>query len=363
MSMPTDPAGLIADPLYQVNLVLWMLQPSAAPRIDGILARAGFRLRAIEPDLTLPVGLTGQLKQANIAVRSRVQPDIALDGPDRSLVLLECKATMFGGTAQPGQGDGHIRQARSLLLQIPPVLASALSLQPEDVSDTFVLYLSRHEEGVDQSEGLRGIADALGKAGFATTSFGLCGLRVVDEGVVLCPCATHPPLPPSLSPHLAGSTVLVHRLVGEDDPRPLYFLPWIPGSSSSGDAYGRAVFCSTVLGAAVAVIARAEPPCSVSLVTDDLIRAATRGLYDRWRSRDARKALRSRVKELLRQQIQRAAPEVDLSPMGNPSLGWQLCIENPKVQSRIVEGLARCDHGAWDNTGQITLEDLLDDES
>jgi hypothetical protein len=131
--MPVKPADLIGDPLYQVNLLLWMLQPSTGRPVNPLLQNAGFRLWDIERERPLPLDLASRLQTDGLAVRNPVAPDVLVDSPDKLFLTLECKRSMFGSQPQPGMSDGAIRQARSLLLQAPlgdpgPLRTTSLSV-------------------------------------------------------------------------------------------------------------------------------------------------------------------------------------------------------------------------------------------
>ena len=142
-AMKVNPDELIGDPLYQVNLLLWMLQPSTGKPVASIFYDAGFQLRDVERELPLPIELLLQLQSDGLAVRNPVAPDVIADSPGRVFLLLECKRSMFGSQSAAGMSDGAQRQARSLLLQVPSIHASALGLQTQDVHATHLIYLPR----------------------------------------------------------------------------------------------------------------------------------------------------------------------------------------------------------------------------
>ena len=263
---------LIANPLYQVNLVLWMAQPSANLPIKPVLYEAGYRLHDIEPELPLPLDLAGALADDEIAISDPVSPDVILDSPKKEYLLVECKASMFGGPRPGEKACSQLRQARALLLLMPKVLASTLGLQPADVAESKVLYLTRLDGEVPQAKGVCDVGKELESRGYAIVDCGIVCLTVTKKGIELTKCKGTGQLPPSIKRELAND-VQVHEIEGKDvDGHMLYYLPWMPGATNVKDEYGQAVFGSRVLAAATEVIGPLRPPCQAKLEVDAILR-------------------------------------------------------------------------------------------
>lgn len=166
------PDALIGDSLFQTNLVLWMLQPSGGPPVRPVLRDAGFSLRAIEPTLGLPIPLAGQLQARGIAFADPVSPDVMLQDANQGLVLVECKRSLFGSSLADQCGSAQ-KQARSILLQTPANVASALGLTLKNVADTRVIYITCRLHYDDQGGGLTCLSQSLKRAGLDIAPVGL----------------------------------------------------------------------------------------------------------------------------------------------------------------------------------------------
>jgi hypothetical protein len=356
-----SPSQLIGDALYQVNLLLWMLQPSTGAVVNPLLQKAGYKLVQIEPEFRLPVELVNQLQTDSIFTRDPVCPDLLINSPTNDYVILECKKKMFGSQPQPGMSDGQIRQARSLLLYIPQFLASALSLQPKDVTSTHLLYLSQHEPPISQTQGLKELATDLTTKAYKTISFGLLGLSVEGNAVAMRGNYSPGVLPSSLMRQLGKNDLTVHEIIDDKtDPRPLYYLPWMPDSAADNDTYSQQAFANRILASAVTVIGPAKPPCEIALDVEQLLLSATSNLYDRWRNRDIRKRLRDRTKELIKKTLRQSSPDLELISLELPARGWKFEIIDQKIQSRIIEGLRKGEQRDWNMPVSRGLFDDVD---
>jgi hypothetical protein len=352
---------LIGDPLYQINLVLWMLQPSTGRPINPILHKAGFRLKFVERQLPLPLELADSLNSRGIGVADPVTPDILAARAEKGFLTVECKRSMFGSRVQEGTGGGQVRQARSLLLQVPGVLASALALMPADVTENHLVYFTRYDGTVDQVEGLHEISEKLHQSSYATVPFGLLGLAVTSTNIFL---RTYPP--PAAVPNTVTQEVAVQSVVhempdAETDPRPLYFLPWMPESEYQSDDYSQKAFGTRILMGAAEIVGPARPPCDVELDLLVLLRKATHGIYDRWQNKHDRRTLRRNATDLLRRQLQQAVHGLPFIPLDPPRHGWKVPLMDDTVRSRILETFARWQQERWDNPLPPSLFDHLED--
>src|ERR1041385_5562512 len=179
---------LIASPLYQVNVVLWMTQPNNGARVVPVLARAGYDTLYIERRLEMPIQVQNALKKARLQFENPPSPDLLLAGKKKAFAIIECKKTMFGASSSVAP------QARSLLVQVPRVFEAALAKPGGSVSETHVLYLTRSESGRDQLQGLGELQSELKGAKIAVTSCGLLALAAVTDGVELSVFGSVPPV-------------------------------------------------------------------------------------------------------------------------------------------------------------------------
>ena len=131
---PIPLTQLIGDPTYQTNLLLWLLIPSTGAVVAPLLHKAGYQLKYLEPELPLPIEMIDDLANKKVPHRQEVSPDLLISSSAKDYVTLECKSRMFGSQVPPGSGDSQQKQARSLLLLVPQILAAAINLQKKEVA-------------------------------------------------------------------------------------------------------------------------------------------------------------------------------------------------------------------------------------
>lgn len=347
---------IIADPLYQTNLVLLMLQPSRRAAVRPLLHEAGFRLLYIEPELVLSKELRDQLIAKEIRINQRIEPDLLLINDNNDYVIFECKKTMFGSVPQEGKSDGQIKQAGAYLLQTPQNLASALSIQNKDVSSSWLTYLSRHDPSQPQTKGLQEIARMLEKSGYQTASFGLLGLSRDGIYIYLNKNYDSSRLPESVNKLFDDEPLVVHELDDpDDDPRIYYPIPWMPHSSHEDDTNHERAFGKAVLQQVTSIIGKQKPPCEVELLIDPIINLATKGFYNKWRKKDVVKTLRTSAKNLIKNALTPCVGEFDLRYVSTGGSAWKVLIEDAKTHSRIVENLRKWKAKKWIDTNQGVL--------
>ena len=344
-----SPSQLINDPLYHVNLVLWMLQPATGAGVEPLLQRAGYQLFQIEPELSFPVELTVSLQRNGIAHSQPVNPDLLLSSAAGEYIPLECKSRMFGSQPQPGGGDSQVKQARSLLLLAPSILNSALAFQAGQVKSSHVLYLSVHEPSVPQTKGLAEITKELRKKEYQTAPFGLLALGVTEDAIVLHSKNRPGKLPNPLVKLMGKDGVAKIQPIADErtDPRPLYHLPWMPDNQSTDDSYSQQAFANRIFAAAVTEIGPCKPPCEITLNIETLLNAATNKFYLHWRDKTVRKQLQKRAKELLRNKLKEALPGLTFTSLLQPDIGWRFQLVDEKSHRRAIEVLRKGEDTEW----------------
>ncbi len=354
---------LIANPLYQVNLVLWMVQPSTQLPIKPVLYQAGYRLYNIEPELPLPLDLASSLTDKNLEVSDPVGPDVVLDTPKQEYLLIECKASMFGGPRQNEKACSQVRQARSMLLLVPKILASTLGLQSADIAESKLVYLTRHDPDISQGKGVADVGKELETHGYSTVDCGVVGLTSTKKGIELTKCKGVGQLPSQIK-RLLVEDVRVHDTDGKDvDAHMLYYLPWMPGASNVKDEYGQAVFGSRVLAAAAELIGPMRPPCQVKLEIDVILSRATMGLYSKWHNKAVRRSLREDARNLLKTELVRWIDKNQVRAIDSTGRGWSVTLDDVATKGKIIEGLRKWRFDKWSNPLEPSLFDNLSEDA
>src|SRR6266581_3195760 len=110
--MPALPE-LIRDPIFQLNVLLWLAQPlPSGDAITPLLHSGGFEVQVgVRPDVILAKESSGKF------------------------AITECKGSSFGS------GSSTAHQARTLLALAGPRCHEVLGLQPQAVRESTLTYL------------------------------------------------------------------------------------------------------------------------------------------------------------------------------------------------------------------------------
>lgn len=277
--MSRNDSAILSDPIFQLNFVLWMLHrsPVGAP-IRPILREAGYVLDAISRPLPPPIALRPRIA-ALVGSSTAASPDVLAEGPKQTpWLIVECKGKSFG------VGSSTARQALKLLATAPD-LTESLGLSSGSVRPAHVAYLSQSEECHLFVETLAEVRAQLAAAGMAAGTAGTLGVARRQGGMYVERSDTEG-WPAALAGALQEA-VRVIELKPDEDPRPLYLIPWDPGVDQDPEMrnYCRSVLFARVLTEATAVVGRADVPQRISLAVDHLLSQATYGISERWRSR------------------------------------------------------------------------------
>ena len=271
------------DPLFQLNVVLWMAQPLPSG-LEGqpqpLLYSRGFTVYAVGPLLALPPAVRLAVVDSGVDTQESAAPDVVLARQrDGRFAFVECKGGWFGVESSTA------RQARALLIMAGPAAADVLGLQADGISEAMLSLISSEEDRGKLGDTLHDLGRELSQAHFRVGPSDVLGLRT-DGGNV------------SIEVHGAagefyglalGSHELL-KLEPETDPRPLYFVPFDPDvcQSPTERAYCKRVLYERMQVSIVSALGHAGPPVDLSIETERLLNDAMFGTYSRWEKRESR---------------------------------------------------------------------------
>ena len=337
--MITDPQAILGDPIFQLNVVLWALQPAPANApIRPVLRDAGYLLNALSRDLHPPYELRPRLKEL-IGSDSAPAPDVLAEPPEgMPWLIIECKSASFG------TASSTTRQALKLLA-VSADLRSSLALPGEASRPGSVVYVTRSQDRDRLLETLLALQGRLVDAGVQTGGAGAVGLALIDEPdrrlVVLQPCqvgdsqGTLIGLPPETP---------VMLLAKDEDPRPLYLVPWDPSVQQTPEMreYCRAVLFARITSEAVATVGHATVtvPDRFVLKIEPLLSAATFGVSDRWRSRsDLNRTVRE-CKRFLTEALRPLRERLSMTQPSDPER-IELTLRSQDDLNQVLDALLR----------------------
>ena len=257
------------DSLFQLNTLVWASfpQPSGSP-VTPVLRNAGYVLYAIEQPLTASVAEAAQLKRLRLDVQPNPVADAVLHNQDKNAyVLVECKPSSFGPDSY------ECPQARGMIVAGANV-ASRLGLSRNSVSE--VCYLVPAGDAGQTDATLLSLLNQVSGHGLAGCPTGVVGLFLKPDGVYL-----------GLEARLGGKASMPLQLIPQQlvvsrapdqDPRPLYVIPWIPDAQDGADL---AAFKEKVRVVLLSWLGK-TPVGSPVLPFEEVLHDVTRGVFRQW---------------------------------------------------------------------------------
>ena len=331
--MPALPE-LIRDPIFQLNVLLWLAQPlPSGDAITPLLHSRGFDVYALALRLSLPPDLLLVMRNGGFEVQVGVRPDVILAKESSGkFAITECKGSSFGSRSSTAH------QARTLLALAGPRCHEVLGLQPQAVRESTLTYLLPSSQRPAMRATISELLAAFRMHGLAVGEALLLGLAIADEALGLevdDAAAQFFELPPGTNEFL--------RLDPDTDPRPLYFVPFDPDTHQSEEekTLGKRILFERMQSSIIAAVGRAVPPTVVPFKTSDLLNDATFGMYDLWENRDSAKYMRGLCRwfiDSLRKAVHAVEPEAISYERGE---GWKLDLPDRGRHERVLNAMLR----------------------
>jgi len=351
------PSELVADPVFQLNSLLWLTQPlPEAAGIRPVLREAGFEVDAICPPVTLPPDILLLFKDSGLAHQDNIRPDVVLcRQQDGRYGVVECKGNSFG------PGSSTARQARTLPAAAGPRLDEALGLRSGTITRSTAGYLVPSQAAADMGLTLEALGNELGSKRLRAGASCVLALEPGDTAVSL--------VADNAARDFFGLPVeKVDFLPVEEgtDPQPLYFIPYDPDCSQSEEerAYCKRVLFERIQLSLLGAGGRAVPPAELVFDAVGLLNDATFGMYDLWENKESAKHMRKLVRQMLAKLAEILRSEVDDGFRFVENKGWTLQIPSEKTKDAICNALSKfsCETMDLRQEPERTLFDDLADE-
>jgi len=172
---------LCRDPLFQLNLAIWLAQPKIGDiSVRPILYQSGFRILSIGPLLTLPPDIRLITRQSEICCQDIAKPEVILEADNRKkLLIVECKRSSFGSSSSTAD------QTRTLLLLSGRIVAEVLAIGARSSAQGILCYLTRSDQVAPLESTLAELVQDLRKANLDTGDSGCLGIKPNDTGILL----------------------------------------------------------------------------------------------------------------------------------------------------------------------------------
>jgi len=327
---------LCKDPLFQLNLAIWLAQsqPSQHFYVYPLFYKSGLNIYSIGPLLALPpyIRLTASEK---IEFQDGVRPDLILEKKEeKKYCILECKASSFG----PDSSTAN--QTRTLLIISGPVIYEVLGLGAREVNKGILCYLI----GSNQIEMMENTLETIEKeikerTNIESGNFGCFGIKPFETTISLEYSA-------KVKNHLnfiEDSPVEILQFEDDTDPRPLYFIPYDPNLNQSKEEqeFCRRILFDRILSYIISNIGSANIPTSTTFTTEELLNSATFGVYEIWEDSDTTRHIRRVVRDFL--QNIRSSINEPLREFINyeSSKGWIFKIKDKETYEELLKQLQK----------------------
>jgi hypothetical protein len=354
----STPSELVADPVFQLNSLLWLTQPlPAGSGIRPVLREQGYEVDAIGPSITLPLDILLLVKDSGLPHQDHIRPDVVLcRQTDRRYGVMECKGNSFGPDSSTS------KQARTLLLAVGLRLDEALGLQTGTISRNTAAYLVPSQAAMEMGVTLQTLGAELSAKGLRSGAS--CVLALEPDTTSLSLVADD-----SARDFFGLPESKVDFLILEEgtDPRPLYFIPYDPDCSQSEEegAYCKRVLFERILASLLGAAGRALPPAELPFDAVDLLNDATLGMYGLWENKDSAKHMRHLLTRHLLPKLQ----GILRNEGGNvfqfvENRGWTLQVPTESAKDAICNALSKfsCETMDLRQEPEPTLFDGLSDD-
>jgi len=333
---------LCGDPLFQLNLAIWLAQSKPEDfSIRPVLYQSGFRIFSIGPLLALPPDTRLMVKGSKIDCNDGAKPEIILEADNRSKILImECKRSSFGGSSSTAS------QARTLLLLSGPIISEVLATGVRSSAKGILGYLTRSEHSIRLEDTLSELTKEMKQMNLDTGDYGCLGIRANDTGILL----EYSDKMKSLLNFQIIAPMKILTLEEGTDPRPLYLIPYDPNveQSEAEQAFCRRILYERFLSYILSKVGPANVPCEIVVTREEIMKAATFGLFEIWDDKEAVKHMRRLLRDFMNffknsfKDDQRECIEY------KSDRGWVFKFDNQNIHEGILTQISKFKPGEMD---------------
>ena len=342
------------DPLFQLNMILWLAQPLPInASIKPLLYNKGFMVHAISPLLTVPPDVRIAAQEAQVVLQDVVCPDVVLSNEiNRKYSIFECKASSFSPSSSTA------KQARSLFVVSGSRAAEVLGLVSDQVSESLLIFGTRESERNRFEPSLNSLFSEIQAKRLPAGQFSILGFLFAGTDISVNT--------DNKGAMFFGIQAGINKLAEHEpdtDPRPLYFIPYDPDIDQS--ALERA-FCKRILferihSTIISAVGRANPPFRFTLDSRSMLMDATFGMYGLWQKKESLKHMRWLCREFMQalsQAINAVFPDIIIYV---PEQGWTISIRDQNEYEKALDAFASfsCETLDLSTVPQPTLFDEL----
>lgn len=327
---------LCKDPLFQLNLSIWITQPQPPKYfyVYPLFYESGLSIYSIGPLLTL-------LPDIRLAVAGKIdcqdgtRPDLVLQTKEsKKYCILECKSSSFGSDSSTA------KQARTLLLVTGPILSEVLGLGTRGQNEGILCYLI----GSNQAEMLETTLGTLEEEikEIVNLESGNFGCLMINPSQLSITLEYQTKVKEFLS-LIKDSPVEVIQYEEDTDPRPLYFIPYDPNIQQTKEEKElcRRILFERILSYLISNIGSTTIPATITFTTEQLLNSATFGIYEIWEDNEAKRHERRLVKDFLMSIKAIINERLRECISFEPQKGWTFNVKDRETYEELLKQLQR----------------------
>jgi len=322
------------DPLFQLNLMLWLdqQQPHQDYYIYPLFNISGLNIYSIGPLLSLPPDIILHISD-KIDIQKRARPDLILKvQKDNKFCILECKASSFG------PASSNATQAKTLLLMAGSIISEVLGIGKRDENKCMLCYLVGSGKPELMEETIKSLKEEINKeVSLDLGDFGYFRIEPVGLSILLY----YSEKAKDFLHITENSPVEVIKFEEETDPHPLYFIPYDPNNpqqTSEEQELCRRILFERIWSEIISKVGGSVAPCKVQFSTEELLVSATFGIYKIWEDNDAKRNIKNIVKRFL---FDIKGDLLEGILIYDPQTGWMFNLGDKKIQEEVLKQLQK----------------------
>lgn len=328
-------AALETDSLFQLNVLIWasIEQPPGSP-INAALLEGGYGLWAIEQPLASSPIERAKINASGWAIgQNPVADGILMNESLGRFAIIECKAASFG------VDSSNSEQARGLIVAGGNVSERLGGGTPSEAEVCYVVPSSQYT-AMDQT--LVSLCDDLTNSGFPPCSTGTIGIAVLSDGIYLLSVGTR--VGSALVPDILTPQQLIMTVESDQDPRPLYIIPWIPNSN---DESASTAFREKLRSQVLSCLGTTQTLGSHTYRYEQILDNATGGVFSKWEDSNSlhnqvfptvQSIIRSLVKNDARVTVSRSSFDVRIQAASDREELLET-VRTSEIPERLPEGI------------------------
>lgn len=335
LSMREKIDDLCGDPLFQLNLAIWLAQSTPASfSVRPVFYESGFKIHSIGPLLPLPPDIRLQARESQLDCQDGAKPELILEAGNRSkLVIVECKRSSFGSSSSTAS------QARTLLLASGPIMPEVLAIGKRSSAQGMLCYLTRSDQVSLLENTLVELTQEIQRINLSAGYNGCLGIIPDDTGILL----VYSDEMKTLLNFQDISPTKILDVEEETDPRPLYFIPYDPNieQSSKEQALCRRMLYERFLGFILSRIGPANVPCEVTFSREEILMSATFGVYEIWDDSETKKSMKRLVRDFMDSVLKGLKNQQQKYLEYQSDRGWVFKLEDQDIYEEMVNRISK----------------------